>query len=311
MPARAGIFLFILIFKRINTEMKNSRYKVIKEAAAVNDVQLSDLYDAVSNIETQIIKLNSMAMKFSDPSVKKAAMVLKAKAQDFSNMLDRVMVASSGTNNDPATTTVPEDPNIDNAIADDSVDNSAAAGQGQVQDLEQRQPDDRSVIEGKTYKPTVKEAYLLKKKFPLAEKTIKALKLNKNQINKLLEASDFEFGSYMAEGGGFDVDPMEKPDPEQASGSLSIDLTQAYSNLIEGLDDDTFNGFKQSVSSALEQSIDNIQDSVGEQAAGQFTQLIQGVSAATSPEEFDTAMNSLYDFADSNSIIIKTAGDNE
>ncbi len=277
--------------------MKNTRYKVIQEASeAVNNVQLDDLLDNASQVEIKITQLVNMALKFSDQGVKKAALALKARAQDFTNMLTSVMMANNGL--------------------------AATAGAEEAQpQLQQAQPapdskinldkvDTNKDVISSSYTPSMNESVIIMKRFNFSTKDVK--KLTESHVQALMEIIGSELGQYMSEESDdntAEIDPVEKHDPITGpSKGVEVDLTEPYTAILDGLEGDRFATFKSGVVSALQNYIDTIQDGIGETASANFSNIINQISTAGSPEEYDMAMSSLYDFADNNDIVIKTIG---
>lgn len=87
---------------------------------------------------------------------------------------------------------------------------------------------------------------------------------------------------------------------------LVIDLTEPFSKVINGLDDSEFSEFKSDVVSKLEDSMDDVEQEVGSEKGDEYANAVTAIDAAKQPEDFDFALNQLYDFADKNEIIVET-----
>ena len=101
-----------------------------------------------------------------------------------------------------------------------------------------------------------------------------------------------------------DVSVEDKPQASEAD--VVIDLTEPFNKVINGLDDDEFSDFKSDVVDKLEDHIDSVENKVSTPAADEYSKTIEALDAANSAEDFDFALNRLYDFADKNEIIVET-----
>jgi hypothetical protein len=104
------------------------------------------------------------------------------------------------------------------------------------------------------------------------------------------------------------AEPNTTPDiaPNQNSGEAVIDLSEPFARVLDGLEPDEFQQFKTDVVAKLEGAIDMVEQKTDPTAADEFTKSIQAISATNSGQDFDMAMNQIYDFADANDIIVET-----
>jgi hypothetical protein len=98
----------------------------------------------------------------------------------------------------------------------------------------------------------------------------------------------------------------DNDEPKKVNGEVVIDLSEPFEKAIDGLDDKEFNTFKSDVVSKLEDHIDTVENKVSAPAADEFVKSVEALGAAKSSEDFDFALNNLYDFADKHEIIVET-----
>lgn len=255
------------------------KYKLIKEEQTVNEVQLQDLYTSASNVEKQVISLADMAIKFSNNNVRRMALALKSRAQEFTSTLSTILVgAEEGLEGDT----------------------------GDKKMLDQNK--DAKIIESMS----VKESYTLRKKLGLSESVFNNLKKTGKilEVAKFIkEAEEIEDSEETTENTEVEM-PVEtaadetEENKEVKEESGVIELNQAYNSIIDGLDEDKFNMFRDMVVTALENSIDMVEGKTGAEGANAYTGLIDRIRETVNPEDYETVMNDLYDFADENSIEI-------
>ena len=87
---------------------------------------------------------------------------------------------------------------------------------------------------------------------------------------------------------------------------IKIDLTEPFAKVIEGLEDEEFNEFKGEVVSTLEKHIDSVETKISAEAADEYAKTIEAMDATKNSEDFDFALDNLYNFADKNEIIVET-----
>ena len=101
------------------------------------------------------------------------------------------------------------------------------------------------------------------------------------------------------------IDEENEEEKETSSSSLSdkkstIDLSSAFSNVIDGLSTEQFDVFKSDTVSALKAS--GVVD-------GDFLSIVTELEETDNVDDFNITLDSLYDYADKNGIEIKTEGE--
>ena len=102
----------------------------------------------------------------------------------------------------------------------------------------------------------------------------------------------------------------EEPQTEEVKtnedGKVVIDLSEPFEKAISGLDDKEFETFKSDVVSKLENHIDTVENKISAPAADEYVKSVEALGASKTSEDFDFALDKLYDFADNNEIIVET-----
>lgn len=98
----------------------------------------------------------------------------------------------------------------------------------------------------------------------------------------------------------------EKEEGENTKTDVVIDLSEPFEKVIDGLDDNEFDTFKSDVVAKLENHIDTIEDKFETPTADEYAKTVEALGASDSSEDFDFALDKLYDFADKHDIIVET-----
>lgn len=103
----------------------------------------------------------------------------------------------------------------------------------------------------------------------------------------------------------------EQESEDENSEDIVIDLTEPFSKVVDTLDDNEFSTFKKDVVGKLEAEINSVENKLSSEKADEFAKSVEALDSVDSADDFDFAMDNIYDFADDNSILIETVKRNK
>lgn len=273
--------------------IKNKRI-IVQEAELVDDseIELTDILGSASKTEKAILDLCDKCLAFKNDKLKKMVLQVKARAAAVTEYISELGVNGMGGSDT-------NDQEITNGMDDDGIDSSNLNGKGDRQRLDMPEASSMGVVE------SAKQRYLKRKKLKEADLEMEAdEKLNAGkQTNEELDKE-----KSVIKTNTFDKSSPIKEDGENPSmgDKVVIDLSEPFENVVKGLDPNEFETFKRDVISHLEGSIDSVEQKKDPTIADEFTKSIEALSMSKSVEDFDMGMDQIYDFADSNDILVET-----
>jgi hypothetical protein len=246
--------------------MKENKRIKLLKEETINEVTLQQLLDLAGKAEIAVMQLADNCMKFNSKSLKVASAEVKAKLSSLSDTIRNLIMG-----NEQESEQANEKQPLDQSQGSDSAR------------LESEELMDESENLGTEIKPKMDE--LVKEARKIYRRIIEAA---------IIEDEDGELDTASAQK---TMDAASSKASKEANGEKVIDLSEPFENAIAGLDDSEFQGFKSQVVDALKAS------GVTEP---EFQSLVSDVEGAEDVDDFNFALDKVYDYADNENILVET-----
>lgn len=218
--------------------MNNIKLKINEANQTVNEVQLKDLYLAATKGLQTLLNINTMAMNFTNPGIKRKAQALNSLAFELVTEIQKVM---------------------DNSGEQFSTSGMLDQDKSQEKVLESEINDGSNTM-------SMNESVIVS--------ILKTLNLSKKEAKKILESYKFESEDMTSEEGNSLEEALEN---EESLTEGELDLTEAYSMVEDGqLDENDFGEFQNKIVEACEEHED-LKESIINMKSNQLNEMIKKV----------------------------------
>lgn len=251
---------------------KNKRQRILKEET-INQVTLEDLLDLGSAAQMAVLKFTDNCMKFNNRHFQQLSTRLNKDLGDLCNMI-RQQISTE-------------------------VDNAGTPPQEQLDSGGMDSSDRRSVLANESENLGVEAK---PKMDPLVENYKKVKSLFKQLQEAFGEIEQDESSMTTSKPGeSVQTDDTSDLDPTEPSDNV-IDLSKAFSSVMEGLSPEQFENFKAELINSLKAS--GIVDQ-------NYQAIVSEIEKTVGVDDLNYALDSLYDYGDQNGIEINTTVNSE